>query len=110
MRTSKRASTATRKPRKTKSKAKVKANRSAVARHRTNMRRQGMKLVQFWVPDPDAPGYAEECRRQSAIAAKAAADRRSGEAQTLRELEAWAGELLAGEPDYDWGPEGPPKP
>jgi hypothetical protein len=73
------------------------------------MKRQGMKLVQLWVPDPDAPGYLDECRRQSAIAADAAADPSSDEAAMNRELERWSDELLAREPDYDWGPKGPPK-
>jgi hypothetical protein len=29
------------------------------------MRAQGMKLLQIWVPDTGAPGFAEECHRQS---------------------------------------------
>ena len=26
-----------------------------------------MKLVRIWVPDPQAPGFAEEARRQAAL-------------------------------------------
>jgi hypothetical protein len=83
--------------------------RRKVNRWRANMRKAGMKLVQIWVPDPDAPGFAEECRRQSALVARAAAAPRSEEAALGREAEAFADELLADEPAYDWGPEGPPK-
>ena len=34
------------------------------ARHRDKLRRQGMRLLQIWVPDTRAPGFAEEARRQ----------------------------------------------
>jgi len=34
------------------------------------MRKAGLRLVQFWVPDTRAPGFAAECRRQSQAAAK----------------------------------------
>ena len=40
-------------------------------------RASGLRLVQLWVPDSRAPGFAEECRRQTALAAasdRAAAD------------------------------------
>lgn len=83
--------------------------RDAVRRHRSTKRQKGMKLVQLWVPDTEAPGFAEEARRQSAIIAAAADDPTSDEAQMNRELDAWAGESSANEPDYDWGPKGPPK-
>ena len=29
----------------------------------------GLRLVRLWVPDSRAPGFAEECRRQTALAA-----------------------------------------
>jgi hypothetical protein len=29
------------------------------------MRAKGMRLLQMWVPDTQAPGFAEEARRQS---------------------------------------------
>jgi Protein of unknown function (DUF3018) len=32
-------------------------------RHRAEMRRRGFKLVQLWVPDPDAPGFKSAVRR-----------------------------------------------
>ncbi len=55
---------AAKRPRGTKPKT---GSRSAASmrKHREEMRRRGFKLVQIWVPDPDAPGFAEEMRRQS---------------------------------------------
>jgi Protein of unknown function (DUF3018) len=32
--------------------------------YRQNLRQRGMKLLQIWVPDPAAPGYAEAMQRQ----------------------------------------------
>ncbi len=32
-------------------------------------RASGLRLVQLWVPDSRAPGFAEECRRQTVLAA-----------------------------------------
>lgn len=34
------------------------------------MRARGMRLVQFWVPDTRAPGFAEELARQCRVLAK----------------------------------------
>ena len=44
---------------------------SAVDRYRARMRRKGMRLLQVWVPDVNAPGFREECARQVAVAAQA---------------------------------------
>ena len=33
-------------------------------RYRQRRVRQGMKLLRLWVPDPAAPGFADEVRRQ----------------------------------------------
>jgi hypothetical protein len=38
-----------------------------VAKRRDAMRRAGLRPVQIWVPDTSAPGFAEECRRQSLL-------------------------------------------
>ncbi|MSP02308.1 MAG: DUF3018 family protein [Acetobacteraceae bacterium] len=38
-----------------------------VARRRDKLRGQGLRPVQIWVPDTRAPGFAEECRRQSRL-------------------------------------------
>lgn len=39
-----------------------------VQAHRAKLRKAGFKPVQIWVPDPDAPGFAAECQRQSRLA------------------------------------------
>lgn len=38
--------------------------------YRQRMRDAGMKPVQIWVPDPQAPGFAETCRRQARAVAE----------------------------------------
>ena len=42
-----------------------------VSSYRSRQRAAGLKSVQIWVPDPKAPGFAEECLRQSRVAAQA---------------------------------------
>lgn len=39
-------------------------------RHRDELRAAGLRPVQIWVPDTLRPGFAEECRRQSRLAAQ----------------------------------------
>lgn len=34
--------------------------------YRERMRASGLRPIQLWVPDTRSPGFAEECRRQSA--------------------------------------------
>jgi antidote-toxin recognition MazE-like antitoxin len=46
------------------------AARRNVQRYRDRMKRSGFRLVQFWVPDTRAPGFAAECRRQSRVVAR----------------------------------------
>lgn len=38
-----------------------------VAKRRATLRRAGLRPIQIWVPDTRAPGFAEECRRQSLL-------------------------------------------
>lgn len=40
-----------------------------VKKHRDALRAAGLRPVQIWVPDTRAPGFDEECRRQSRIVA-----------------------------------------
>ena len=40
-------------------------SRDKVRNHRLRMRAKGMKLVQYWVPDINAPAFKAEARRQS---------------------------------------------
>ena len=44
--------------------------RKTVQRYRERMRGSGLRLVQVWLPDTRAPGFVEECRRQSLAAKK----------------------------------------
>ena len=42
-----------------------------VQKHRDALRMAGLRPVQIWVPDTRRPDFAEECRRQSLLAAQA---------------------------------------
>lgn len=54
--------------------------RLRVQKRRDALRAAGLRPVQIWVPDTRRPGFDEECRRQSLVAARAdAADRDLGE-------------------------------
>ena len=41
-----------------------------VQKHRDALRMAGLRPVQIWVPDTRRPGFAEECSRQSRLAAQ----------------------------------------
>jgi hypothetical protein len=59
------------------------STRERVANRRAKLRALGLRPVQLWVPDTSAPGFAEECRRQSELV-------RLNETQaSRREDEAW---------------------
>ena len=45
--------------------------KARVQKHRDTLRRAGLRPVQIWVPDTRRPDFAEECRRQSRVAAQA---------------------------------------
>jgi hypothetical protein len=46
------------------------STRARVRAYRARLRSQGLRPIQIWVPDVDAPGFAEEAHRQSrAVAA-----------------------------------------
>lgn len=45
------------------------ATSERVQQHRQRLRRAGLRPIQLWVPDTRSPGFAEECRRQSALLA-----------------------------------------
>lgn len=42
-----------------------------VQKHRKALRAAGLRPVQIWVPDTRRPDFAEECQRQSRLAARA---------------------------------------
>jgi hypothetical protein len=50
--------------RRTPSKTRQDRAREGMRKHRKEMRSRGLKLVQIWVPDADAPGFAAELQRQ----------------------------------------------
>lgn len=63
-----------------------------VQRYRARLRAKGLRPVQIWVPDTRRPGFEDECRRQSALCAKA--DKASKELdawmdQAVRDIEGW---------------------
>ena len=41
-----------------------------VNKHRASLRAAGLRPIQIWVPDIKASGFAEECHRQSVLAAQ----------------------------------------
>ncbi len=41
--------------------------RDRVRNHRERQRAAGLRLVQFWAPDPKRKGFAEECARQARL-------------------------------------------
>ena len=47
------------------SERKPKTSRERVKEHRERMKRKGMRLIQFWVPDVRTPEFAAEAHRQS---------------------------------------------
>ncbi len=73
--------------------AKESSTARSVKRYRTKMRRAGLRLIQLWIPDTRAQGFAEECHRQSLAASK----HRRAEQQVLtcldetRDTEGWTG-------------------
>lgn len=64
-----------------------------VQKHREALRRAGLRPVQIWVPDTRREGFAEECRRQSRLAAQA--DRADADMlrfmdEALADVDGWA--------------------
>jgi hypothetical protein len=43
--------------------------RDRVRRHRERLRKQGLRPIQIWVPDVNAPEFVREAHRQSALVA-----------------------------------------
>jgi hypothetical protein len=66
------------------------SSRERVRRHREAMRANGYRTVTLWLPDARRPGFAEECRRQSQIITKSAADKKYLDELDLPEVEGWS--------------------
>ncbi len=47
--------------------AKTGSSAGRVQRRRDKLRAAGLRPVQIWVPDTRAPGFAQECARQSRL-------------------------------------------
>jgi Antitoxin MazE-like len=45
------------------------STRDRVRRYRERLRQQGLRPVQIWVPDVNAPDFVREAHRQSALVA-----------------------------------------
>ena len=72
----------------------VSSSAERVRKRRIALRAAGLRPVQFWVPDTRRPGFKEECRRQSRLAA--ASDLADPELANfldaaLAETEGWTG-------------------
>ncbi|MCL2524269.1 MAG: antitoxin MazE family protein [Betaproteobacteria bacterium] len=64
-----------------------------VQKHRNALRMAGLRPVQIWVPDTRKPDFAEECHRQSRLAAQADMadpDMQHFMDEALADVEGWA--------------------
>jgi antidote-toxin recognition MazE-like antitoxin len=50
------------------------STRDRVQQHRARLRQQGLRPIQIWVPDVNAPEFAREAHRQSALIATSERD------------------------------------
>jgi Protein of unknown function (DUF3018) len=48
--------------------------RDRVRRHRERLRQRGLRPIQIWVPDVNAPEFVREAHRQSALVAASEQD------------------------------------
>ena len=74
-----------------------------VAKRRAALRARGLRLKQLWVPDLNDPKVLADIER-----GVAAINLSEDEAEVMAFCEANYAELMASEPDYNWGPDGPP--
>jgi Protein of unknown function (DUF3018) len=51
------------------------ASRDRVRQYRQRLRQQGLRPIQIWVPDVNAPEFVREAHRQSALVAASDQDR-----------------------------------
>jgi len=54
------------------------------------LRAKGYRPVTLWLPDTTAPGFAEECRRQSERIKASVSERNYLDALDLPEVEGWS--------------------
>jgi hypothetical protein len=53
----------------------AKSSAERMREYRERRRASGYREVRLWLPDTGAPGFAEECRRQSIVAAESKGER-----------------------------------
>jgi hypothetical protein len=66
---------------------------SRVQKHRDALRAAGLRPVQIWVPDTRRPDFAEECRSQCLLVARADSTDTAMQQfmdQTLAEVDGWS--------------------
>ena len=51
------------------------STRDRVRQYRQRLRQQGLRPIQIWVPDVNAPEFVREAHRQSALVAASGQDR-----------------------------------
>jgi hypothetical protein len=74
-----------------------------VAKRRASLRARGLKLRQFWVPDMGNSNVRAELSREAKEI-----NRLDAASDDMEFLESIRAEVWGSEPDYDWGPDGPP--
>ena len=68
----------------------MKSVASRVQKHRANLRKNGLKLVQIWVPDVGREGFREECKRQSLLVKNAENEQEFNEfLENVADLRGW---------------------
>ena len=75
-----------------------------VAKRRAALRARGLRLKQVWIADTRDPKVREALRRECEEI-----NRRDAETGAMDWVESLQADLWADEPDYDWGPDGPPE-
>lgn len=61
-----------------------------VLRYREKMRSMGFRPIQIWVPDTRSPKFAQECRRQSLIAAQHESEREAVDfVESIQNTDGW---------------------
>lgn len=69
--------------RKPKTKSRPKSSRDKVRAYRARKRREGLRLVQMWLPDQSSPEFRKEAARQSRLIRES-----PGEKETMDFIEA----------------------
>jgi hypothetical protein len=74
-----------------------------MAGHRARLKARGYELMQYQLPDLNDPKTLADIKR-----GYAAINGSEDEAVVMAFINSLYDEMMANEPDYDWGPAGPP--